>query len=53
MLAECLFWMFLKNNFVFDSKIKLHSLEYLEFVIHATHLMRFVMVEFDLNYLTC
>jgi hypothetical protein len=45
--------MFSKNNSVSDPKIELRNLEYLEFVIHATHLMSFVMVESDLNYGAC
>jgi hypothetical protein len=48
--VECLFWMFSRNNCVFVPEIEPHSLVYLEFVIHATHLMRFAMVEFDLSY---
>lgn len=53
MRVECLFWMFLRNDCVFVPEIELRSLEYLEFVIHAMHLMNFVMVEFDLSYLAC
>ena len=45
--------MFSKNNSASDPKIELRNLEYLEFVIHAMHLMSFVMVESDLNYGAC
>jgi hypothetical protein len=42
--------MFLKNSSVFNPKIELHNLEYLEYAVHARHLIKYAMVEFDLSY---